>query len=126
MRSALFNLESIMVEIVLNIGLARGDGFHVSTLEALRVLNTNGVFVNTSEVFESDTEETLVVTGSLSGHDSKENTESLHRVAQALGQDCIAVWSPLIHFGALIGPRAAAWGEFNPAFFILPDGKRLA
>ena len=46
-----------------------------------------------------------------------------------LGQDCIAYYGIPHHGqarGHLAGPNAAAWGAFNPEFFILPTGERLA
>jgi hypothetical protein len=46
--------------------------------------------------------------------------------ANELGQECIALYYPGAEFGQLIGPRAAAWGEFNPEFFLMPDGTRMA
>lgn len=46
----------------------------------------------------------------------------LYKVSAALDQDCIAVGyydSPFFK-GALVGPRAKEWGEFNPALFEMP------
>ena len=37
-----------------------------------------------------------------------------------LNQDCIAVYIPEQRAGLLVGPRAAAWGEFNPEYFRRP------
>lgn len=42
----------------------------------------------------------------------------IHRIAKQLQQDCIA--TVIGGEGKLIGPNAAAWGEFNPAFFRRP------
>ena len=43
-----------------------------------------------------------------------------------LRQDCIAVYYPATNYGVLCGPRAANWGTFNPAYFILEDGRTAA
>lgn len=115
------------MDVILNIGLNSDTLGSIETNTALQALSDNGFFVHGSQVFNSDTEPTLVVTGRLTGDDSVDNTKNLYRVAVLLGQDCIAVYSDrLIAFGALIGPRAAAWGDFNPEFFVMPDGSRLA
>ncbi len=53
-----------------------------------------------------------------------ENT--IYDLALLLNQDAIAVYLPDFGHGALIGPRAEAWGNFNPEFFLLPDGSRLS
>ncbi len=45
---------------------------------------------------------------------------------ETLAQDCIAVYDPRTKRGRLIGPRASAWGEFTPEYFVLPTGERLA
>lgn len=49
--------------------------------------------------------------------------ENIYSMAEQLKQDCIAVWfhecrntSEQGH-GALIGPKAADWGQFNPVHF---------
>lgn len=34
-----------------------------------------------------------------------------------LGQDCIAAYLPTSTRGALVGPKAAEWGEFKLEFF---------
>lgn len=44
---------------------------------------------------------------------------------EELKQDCIAVYRELTGGGALVGPRADAWGPFNPEYFLLLDGRRL-
>jgi hypothetical protein len=63
----------------------------------------------------------LTVSDEIAGFDNR-----TAMLAVALGQDCIAVWHADEAYGDLIGPKAAEWGPFNPEFFILPDGTRLA
>lgn len=41
-------------------------------------------------------------------------------LCEALGQDCIAVRFEGGN-GALLGPKADDWGDFNPAYFRRPD-----
>jgi len=116
------------MEVVLNIGLARTGKSNLTTLEVLKAAGAAKVGVCSAEVFSSDTEPTLVCIARLTGHDSQENTRAIYKLAETLEQDCIASYArlPIANFGALIGPRAAAWGAFNPEFFIMPDGTRLA
>lgn len=45
--------------------------------------------------------------------------EEVYRIAERLGQDCIAVRDR--RGGRLIGPRAAAWGPFDPSRFLAPS-----
>jgi len=42
---------------------------------------------------------------------------ALHRLAVELHQDCIAVYYPDRGYGELLGPSAAAWGEFDLSRF---------
>lgn len=35
------------------------------------------------------------------------------QLSQALSQDCIAVYCPQRHTGALVGPSAGKWGDFK-------------
>jgi hypothetical protein len=116
------------MEVVLNIGLARTGKPNLKTSEVLDTLAREGFRVRTFETFQSDTEPTLVITA-IFGLWSTKNAvlgQAVHRAAVALDQDCIGAWLLPSASGALIGPRAAEWGDFNPEFFIMPDGRRLA
>jgi hypothetical protein len=66
----------------------------------------------------SETEDTLIVVCEGSPADVSVVVEEL---AVNLSQDCIAVFNVETGAGELIGPNAAAWGEFNPEFFIRFD-----
>lgn len=46
----------------------------------------------------------------------------IDRLAHALRQDCIAAFDTETGRGELIGPRAAAWGDFNPEYFLTAPG----
>lgn len=113
----------------LNIGLASEAFGVVAANNVLQVLSNHGFFVRSSETIDSDTEPTLVVTADwgLATYCKVDVSlsDAVHKVSELCGQDCIAVWLPERREGRLIGPRAAAWGEFNPEFFITPDGSRL-
>lgn len=113
------------MRMLLNVGLEQGStGTFNSVDDTLAVLGMH-VHVRYHALVESDTEPTVVVLA----EDSIGPTSvrgALYAVAQALGQQAIAVWDPMTQRGALVGPQADAWGEFNPAFFILPSGRRLA
>lgn len=57
---------------------------------------------------------------------------SVYKLSEALGQDCIAFRSVVSYDGdkdgpfhtreELVGPKAEEWGEFDPTFFIPFDG----
>lgn len=113
----------------LNIGLASEAFGIVAANSVLQVLATHGFFLRSSETIESDTEPTLVVAADygLPGYSKVDVSlsDAVHAVSELTGQDCIATWLPERKEGRLIGPRAAAWGEFDPERFITPDGSRL-
>jgi len=111
----------------LNIGLAAPAGGFLEAAVVLQVLSGTGFFVQRSEVFDSDTEPTLVVSGHSAGDifKGKDWPRAAYRVAEALGQDCIAVYCDDLGAGTLIGPCAPKWGDFNPKLFITIDGARL-
>ena len=123
------------MEVILNIGLdnAPADLSYTNgrlnplnarrAMQAAQAVRHNGFEIISAKVFQSDTEPTLVVEATHTGL-GLDNT--IDMLSAALKQDCIAVYYVDEQFGALIGPRADAWGEFNPEFFIMPDGSRLA
>lgn len=115
------------MQVLLNIGLESKTLGKIAPVTAISAARLNGLTVTRTAVVQSDTEPTLVLEVTMHGHDSVENTRTLRRLAEDLGQDCIAVYCqvPIANFGALVGPRAAEWGPFNPEFFFLLDGARL-
>ena len=109
------------MKVILNIGLAREGKPDIGPCVALQAVRSYGFAPELSKIDVSDTERTLIVKTE-AGHDLFYRA---HRLAETLEQDCIAVATER-GAGKLYGPRAAAWGAFNPAFFIMPDGRRLS
>ena len=103
------------MQFQLNIGLAIPDTS--STMPAADVLRTlQDTFSHvTARQAQSATEPTLVVT--LSASPARVYAD-VARISQLLGQDCIAVYCPQRQAGALVGPKAEQWGQFNIANFI--------
>ena len=115
------------MKITLNIGLAREGKPNLTADEAaqaIRAVLSAGV-VRFNQVV-SDTEPTLIVACVGEPKLMGVYMDQVYRTAVALDQDCIAVYWPEVKSGALIGPNAEAWGEFNPKFFFDADGNRLA
>ena len=110
---------------ILNIGLNRASGGVVTPEQARQVLRAYGFSILREALLESDTEPTLVAEVATGFATTLTVLRLLHRVAEELDQDCIAVYRELTG-GALIGPRADAWGPFNPEYFLLLDGRRLS
>lgn len=113
------------MDFILNIGLKVGTSGNIPVELVKDMLWNADLSVKTERVVQSDTEPTLVVeVSSMNGPTL--TLALLNRLSSDLGQDCVAVYRPKTQSGALIGPKAAAWGSFNPEFFILPDGTRLS
>ena len=108
------------MKFTLNIGLVPSENVSrkecITRAEVERVLRMNGFAAHTIEVRESDTEPTAVV--HVENAPGVDVWLAFYRVSVALCQDCIAVVAEWNGRGALIGPRAAQWGEFNPAYFL--------
>lgn len=129
--------ESSNMQYLLNIGLDKATAdtpeaagynlFMRRVICATDALQGHGFKIIRSRVHQSDTEPTLValVETGLAHTDITVFTQ-VTKLSEALGQDCIALYNPASGRGALIGPRAAAWGTFNPEYFFLLDGTRLA
>ena len=110
---------------ILNIGLNTADGA-IAIEEARKVLRAYGFSILREALLESDTEPTLVAEVATGFATTLTVLQLLYQVSEELKQDCIAVYRGLTRGGALIGPRAAEWGPFNPEFFLLLDGRRLS
>ena len=111
--------------LILNIGLDVEATRSIAADVALQIVSANDFLVVKHAVHQSDTEPTLVVKVRVFDFPALA-WQKLKHIAIDLHQDCIAAYNPETGIGALIGPKAAAWGSFNPEFFILPDGNRLA
>lgn len=115
------------MDVILNIGLDAKATPSIASHVALEIVKANGFLVRKHAVHRSDTEQTLVVVGRVDPTQSVPLlTPVSYRIALDLQQDCIAVWRTNPDQGRLIGPRAARWGAFDPALFIMPDGRRLS
>ena len=77
------------------------------------------VTINSFQTFNSDTEPTAVVKIL-----EPFRVDAIYALAVALKQEAIAVLSE--GKGYMIGPQAEKWGDFNPEFFIMPNGEPLA
>ncbi len=103
------------MQVTLNIGLEGNLG----TGTVLRDLASHKFTLLAHRLHQSDTEQTVVAEVECPVFWENE----LLQLSRLWNQDCIAVWG--YGHGNLIGDRAAAWGEFNPAAFIQLDGSRL-
>jgi hypothetical protein len=113
--------------LALNIGLARNDGQPDNSPEhaeqclrdSLAAFGFGMLYEAPVEVRRSATEQTLVGYV-IVVHDCEPQTDALRKAINAcsieLAQDCIAV--RIDGAGELIGPNAAAWGTFNPQYWL--------
>lgn len=90
---------------------------------ALRFLGRDCITQNIlgSRRAQSATEDTLIVVLQVSSGAEARLRTVINDLAHVLLQDCIAVYYVTGWSGELIGPGAAAWGAFNPDFFIRCD-----
>lgn len=120
---------------LLNIGLERssvmgdGAGYHINeavwaVAEALELHAPDATLCGWWQV-ESDTEPTACIEVTTTANLDR-MADILARVSVELQQEAIAVMDKATGNGRLSGPMAHLWGDFNPEFFILPDGRRAA
>jgi len=112
------------MKLILNIGLARFNNSNIGAGTVLRDTASHGFKIGQYAVVHSESEMTVVA--EVDDNDQPGTDNRIHMLSDLLGQDCIAVYNPETGEGDLIGSRAAAWGAFNPEFFVLVDGSRLA
>ncbi len=118
------------MKLILNIGLDVQATRQIAAHVALEIVKANRFIVHSSKVIESDTEPTLVVEVS---EDPVAFGNSRHGavrcIARDLQQEVIACWKPERNKGVMLGATIDlddSWGAFNPAAFIMPDGRRLS
>lgn len=100
---------------ILNIGLATADGAGITAAAACEALRAAGVGVVDLDVRDSATEPTAVVV-----IDRAMPPAALAALSAQLNQEAIAQLDA-DGVGILAGPKADAWGPFNPDFFLMPE-----
>lgn len=113
------------MEVTLNIGLARTGNSNIGVGTVLREIEQSGFTLRQHSIQHSDTEITVVAQVT-ARYSFTPVAFRLAHLAESLEQDCIAVYHPATGHGYLAGPRAAAWGVFNPDYFLQLDGTRLS
>jgi hypothetical protein len=124
-----------MRKLILNVGLAGiaapEQGYTngvanrkviMQLFTAVRTLRMLNFKVGTAKLVDSDTEPTLVVEVTHGG----DPVACLNWACDYLNQDCIAMLDMDSAVGALVGPRAEAWGVFDPERFLMLAGNRLS
>jgi hypothetical protein len=108
---------------LLNFGLNRNDGKgEVDAMRLVRDLHYFGMSPVLLGTPKSDTEPTAVISVK-----HRPTGTMVDYLCDRYAQDCFAVYCPSTGTGELVGPKAAEWGEFNPAYFIVNGyGKRLS
>ena len=104
------------MDALLNIGLTRNTGGFVKAGDIEALFDSYGVVVMKARMQLADTaqdEDTFIV------HVSGWDKDKAFHAAWSLDQDCIAQYDLGECEGALIGPHADKWGEFNPKLFKL-------
>jgi hypothetical protein len=111
-----------------NIGLAVGtSGAENTVTETVQALERFGFNLLALRVAQSSTERTVIAqvsSPSAWGIDSLQAT-AVYALAVQLGQQAIGVFEARRGHGELIGPDAAAWGEFDPTQFLTIEGRPL-
>lgn len=118
--------KEVSMKFIVNIGLDVEATSGIAAQVAREIIVANNLFVEKTRVVQSDTEPTLVAEVVYPGHSAMLCIQCLTAIANDLKQDCIAVYRPETGMGALVGPRAAKWGKFNPELFFMLNGKRLS
>lgn len=113
--------------MLINIGLARADGKpDLAPTAVTAALRRHHVPVRDAAVHTSDTERTLVVRTPDDAATMAVVYAQMPRVAEQLEQEAIAIYSPVLAAGRLVGPQADRWGPFDATRFLLLDGSTLA
>lgn len=124
------------MRIILNIGLnvapayAPNGAENYQLLPDLAALAARAGFpaavLRSANLYKSASEPTAVLELDVADVTDARLTLYAYDVAEVLAQDAVAVYVPGRRAGFLGGPRAESWGEFNPDYFLMPDGRTLA
>lgn len=108
---------------MMNIGMAREGKPDLTEKEVILALFANNVNPSDYALHQSDTERTFVVAcwGNVMS-----DFDDICRMSVGLQQQCIATYDFAVRTGQLIGPDSAAWGKFNPEFFLHMNGEKLS
>jgi hypothetical protein len=109
------SVEAATRKPVINVGLKVGDEVKLSPQQVLDEVERAGGKVSNYRIIDSSSEPTVVIE-----LEDVIPSERLNDLSVKLDQEAIAQRFP-DGTGELQGPNAAAWGEFNPEFFIEPD-----
>jgi len=113
------------MRIELNIGLNVANGDNSMRARSARVgmalAALSGRWLVLDRRAYSNTEETLILRCFVPVEEVETFNFVVFELAMDLQQDCIAAYNAAAMSGSLIGPNTAAWGEFNPDFFIRFD-----
>lgn len=66
--------------------------------------------------------QTMIVDGQLPGDCYAKGVA--YTLSEMFKQDCVAMFLPETDRGYLVGPNAREWGDFNPEFFVMPEGAK--
>lgn len=105
---------------ILNIGLKIGEDGVLDPADARAAVEATGAKIVSESIHESNTEQTLVAV-----LDRALTQQELYAVSEATQQDAIAQRTGRGQ-GMLAGPKAEAWGDYNPEYFLMPDGQTAA
>lgn len=111
------------MNLILNIGTTSEGRPNLKETEMVLELYHAGFIVEDHKIIQSDTEPTLVARVLAPSYHTDER---IHSLSVLWNQECIAVYDRIAGTGRLVGPKAEAWGDFNPEYFFLIDGTRLA
>jgi hypothetical protein len=94
---------------------------------AFALLGLNAHVLTTFPEIVGGSEETHLVSVYNRATDHDLFLRYVNEVSRSLGQDCIAIWHPVLNEGFLVGPRAEAFGGiFNAEYFQVEAGVTLA
>lgn len=103
---------------VLNIGMDRSTGGTNAKGALMVALAQVGILPVTTNYHQSTTELTAVLQV-----DEDITDQQLHELCDLLSQEAIAIVRLPSGHGRLVGPKAEAWGAYDPARFLMPTGK---